>query len=134
MIVAKIIFFVICHFVVSPLFGNSHTGLLPDAKSTDFTAWSVAKPSVTYSEPIILAGKLIFFCSSVQQLGQLASKDELRSEEVATVHAKEVGTVDEEAEDEVTSQCGESDSLPIPVSICSGVSSVVLTLLLVGEK
>jgi hypothetical protein len=33
----------------------------------------------------------------------LASKDELRSEEVATVHAKEVGTVDEEAEYEVAS-------------------------------
>jgi hypothetical protein len=33
-----------------------------------------------------------FFCSSVQQLGHLASKDELRSEEVATVHDEEVGT------------------------------------------
>jgi hypothetical protein len=75
-----------------------------------------------------------FFCSSVQQLGQLALKDELCSEEVATVHAEVVGTVDEEAEDEVASHCDESDSLPIPVSICSGVSSVVRALLLVCEK
>jgi hypothetical protein len=41
------------------------------------------------------------FCSSVQQLGQLASKDELRSEEAATVHAEEVETVDVEAEDKL---------------------------------
>jgi hypothetical protein len=75
-----------------------------------------------------------FFCSSVQQLGQLASKDELSSEEVATIHTEKVRTVDEEAEDEVASQCGESDSLPIPVSICSGVSSVVRALLLVCKK
>jgi hypothetical protein len=80
-------------------------------------------------------------CSSVQQLGQLASKDELRSEEVATVHAEEVatvhaqgvGTVDEEAEDEVASHCDDSDSLPIPVSICSGVFSDVCAILLVCE-
>jgi hypothetical protein len=72
--------------------------------STDFATWYAAKPSVAYSEPIIL-------CSSVQELGQLASKHELRSEEVATVHAEEVatvhaeevGTVHEEAEDEVAS-------------------------------
>jgi hypothetical protein len=68
-----------------------------------------------------------FFCPSVQQLGRLASKDELRSEEVATVHAEEVRITDE---DEVASHCGESDSLPIPVYICSGVSSVVRALLL----
>jgi hypothetical protein len=74
------------------------------------------------------------FCSSVQQLGQLASKRELRSQEVATVHAEEVRTVDEEAEDEVASHCDESDSLPFPVSVCSGVSSVVRALLLVCEK
>jgi hypothetical protein len=74
------------------------------------------------------------FCSSVQQLDQLASKDELRSEQVATVHAEDVGTVDEEAEDEVTSHCDESDSLPVPLSICSGVSSVVHALLFVCEK
>jgi hypothetical protein len=104
-----------CHFVVSPLFGNPHTGLLLDviyvldAKSTHFAAWCAVKPSVAYSEPIILAGKSIF-CSSVQQLGQLASKDELRSDEVATLHAEEVGTVDEKAEDEVASHCDESDS------------------------
>jgi hypothetical protein len=58
----------------------------------------------------------------------------LRSEEVATVHAEKVGTVDEEAEYEVASPCDESDSLPIPVSICSGVSSVVRVLLFVCEK
>jgi hypothetical protein len=75
-----------------------------------------------------------FFCSRVQQLGLLASKDKLCSKEVATVHAEEVGTVDKEAEDEVASHCNESDSLPIPVSICSGVSSVVRALLLVGEN
>jgi hypothetical protein len=49
-----------------------------------------------------------FFCSSNQQLGQLASEDELCSEEVATVHVEEVGTVDEEAEDDVASHCNES--------------------------
>jgi hypothetical protein len=64
----------------------------------------------------------------------LASKAELRSKEIATVHAEEVGTVDEEAEDEVASHCDESDLLPIPVSICSGMSSVVRALLLVCEK
>jgi hypothetical protein len=42
--------------------------------------------------------KIHFFFSTVQQLGQLALKDELRSEEVAAVHAEEVGTVDKEAE------------------------------------
>jgi hypothetical protein len=50
-----------CHFVVSPLFSNSHTGLLLDAKSTDFAAWSAAKPSVAYSEPIILAGNFFIY-------------------------------------------------------------------------
>jgi hypothetical protein len=74
------------------------------------------------------------FSSRVQQLGQLALKDELRSEEVATEHAEEVGTGDEEAEDEVTLHCDESDSFPIPISICSGVSSVVHAVLLVCEK
>jgi hypothetical protein len=64
----------------------------------------------------------------------LASKDELCSEQVATVHAEEVGTVDKEAEDEVASHCYECDSLPIPLSICSGVSFVVRALLLVCEK
>jgi hypothetical protein len=72
-----------------------------------------------------------YFCSSVQQLGQLISKDELRSEEVATVHTEEVGTVDEEAEEEVASHCDKSDSLPISISICSGV---VRALLLVCES
>jgi hypothetical protein len=73
-----------CHFVVSPPFGISHTGLLLDAKSTDFAAWSLAKPSVAYSNPIILDGKLLisFFCSRVQQLEHLLTKDELRSEKV----------------------------------------------------
>jgi hypothetical protein len=120
-----------CHFIVCPLFGNSHTGLLLNNKSTDFAAWSAAKPSVAYSEPIILAG--FFFFSSVQQLGQLALKDELCSKEVAAVHAEEVGTVNEEAKDEIASHCVESDSLPIPVSICSGMSSVVCAVLLVCE-
>jgi hypothetical protein len=50
------------------------------------------------------------FCSSVQQLGQFAAKDELLSEEVAIIHAEEVGIVDDEAEDEVASHCDESDS------------------------
>jgi hypothetical protein len=49
-----------CHFIVDPLFGNSHSGLLLDAKSIDFAAWFAVKPSVAYSEPIILAGKYIF--------------------------------------------------------------------------
>jgi hypothetical protein len=88
-----------CHFIVSPLFGNSHTGLLLDVKNTDLAAWYAAKHSVAYTEPIILAGKFIFFCSSIQQLGQFASKGELRSENVTTVHAEEIGTVDKRAED-----------------------------------
>jgi hypothetical protein len=36
--------------------------------------------------------------------------------------------VDKEAEDEVVSHCYVSDSLQIPVSVCSGISSVVCTL------
>jgi hypothetical protein len=62
------------------------------------------------------------FCSSVQLHGQLASRDELHTEEEATDKA------------EVASHCYESDSLPIPVSICSGVSSVARALLLVCER
>jgi hypothetical protein len=48
------IFTAMCHFVVIPLFGNSHAGLLPNSnKSTDCAACSTAKPSDAYSEPII---------------------------------------------------------------------------------
>jgi hypothetical protein len=48
---------------------------------------------LTVSQSYLLENSL--FCSSVQQLGQLASKDELCSEEVATVHVEEVGALDE---------------------------------------
>jgi hypothetical protein len=98
-----------CHFIVSPLFGNSHTGLLLDVKSTDLAAWYAAKHSVAYTEPIILAGVFffcffclfvcLFVCSSIRQLGQFASEGELRSENVTNVHAEEIGTVDKRAED-----------------------------------
>jgi hypothetical protein len=47
------------HFIVSTLSGNSHTSLLLDAMGTGSPAWSVAKPSVAYGEPIIFAGKCI---------------------------------------------------------------------------
>jgi hypothetical protein len=40
----------------------------------------------------------------------LASKDELWTEEIAAVHAEEVGMVDDEAEDEVASHFYESDA------------------------
>jgi hypothetical protein len=39
----------------------------------------------------------------------LASKDELHSKEVATVHTEEAGAMDKEAEDKVASHCDESD-------------------------
>jgi hypothetical protein len=122
-----------CHFVVCPLFGSSHTGLLLDAKRPIFLHGLQPSLLLLIVSQSYLLGN-IFSCSIVQQLGQLTSKDELRSKEVATVHAEEVGTVDEDAEDEVASHCDESDSLPIPVSICSSVSSVVHALLLVCEK
>jgi hypothetical protein len=65
------------HFVVVPLCGISHAGLLPNAK-----------PSDAYSERIIPAG-LFLPLSGVQQLGHLTTKDELRSEEIEIVHAEE---------------------------------------------
>jgi hypothetical protein len=45
-------FTLMCDFVVSPLVGNSHKSLLFDTDSTDFAAWSAAKLSDAYSEPI----------------------------------------------------------------------------------
>jgi hypothetical protein len=76
----------------------------------------------------------LFFCTSIQQLCQLALQDELHSKGVATVCAEEVDTVDEEAEDEVASHCKDSGSVPAPVSILSGMSAVVHTLMLVCKK
>jgi hypothetical protein len=59
LMVAEFDFSLMCHIVVSALFGNSQTDLIINAKSTDLNAWSAAKLPVAYSEPIKLAGKFI---------------------------------------------------------------------------
>jgi hypothetical protein len=76
----------------------------------------------------------LFFCSSFEQLGQLALKDEFHSKEVSTVCTEEVDTVDEETEDEGASQCNESDTVAAPVSICSGMLAVVRAFMLVYKN